>query len=144
MTTKEIIEMLRVCADDDIICPACPRYEQCEYGGTAECYERLMLEAADALESALGEQEKRRWIPVTERLPDEHESLFARFKDTDKWSNGMFMSISDLVIVCAERENGERVVKIANTVDGVWKVKDSFYPCNVTHWMPLPEPPKED
>ena len=82
------------------------------------------------------------WISVTERMPDEHESLFARYKGTDKWFNGMFMTISDLVIVCAEYENGERIVKTANTTEGIWKVKDSFYPCRVTHWMPFPQPPK--
>ena len=82
------------------------------------------------------------WIPVTERLPDEHESLFAHYKGTDKWRDGMFMTISDLVIVLAEYENGERLVKTANTVDGVWKVKNFFHPCKVTHWMPLPHPPK--
>lgn len=83
-----------------------------------------------------------KWISVTERLPDEHESLFARYKGTDKWSNAMFTTISDRVIVCAEYENGERIVKTANTIEGNWKVKDSFYPCRVTHWMPFPQPPK--
>ena len=82
------------------------------------------------------------WIPVEERLPDEHESLFARYKGTDKWRNAMFTTISDRVIVCAEYENGKRIVKTANTVDGVWKVKDIFHPCKVTHWMPMPHPPK--
>lgn len=82
------------------------------------------------------------WIPVKDRLPDEHESLFARYKDTDKWRNAMFTRISDRVIVCAEYENGKRIVKTANTVDGVWKVKDIFHPCKVTHWMPMPHPPK--
>lgn len=82
------------------------------------------------------------WIPVTDRLPDEHESLFARYKDTDKWRNAMFTTISDRVIVCAEYENGKRIVKTANTVDSVWKVKDIFHPCKVTHWMPMPHPPK--
>lgn len=78
------------------------------------------------------------WIPATERLPDEHESLFARYKGTDKWFDGMFMTISDPVIVCAEYENGKRIVKTANTVDGAWKLKDIFCPCKVTHWMPMP------
>lgn len=59
MKREEIIKMLRVCADDGIICPACPRYEQYEYGGTAECREKLMQEAADALEAAIREQEER-------------------------------------------------------------------------------------
>ena len=53
MTTQEIIDMLRVCADDDIICPARQRYEQYEYGGTAECHDKLMQEASNALEVAL-------------------------------------------------------------------------------------------
>ena len=83
------------------------------------------------------------WIPVTERFPDEHESLFASYKGTDKWRNAMFTTISDRVIVCAEYENGERIVKTANTIDGNWKVKDSFYPCRVTHWMPFPEMPQK-
>ena len=82
------------------------------------------------------------WVSVKDRLPDEHESLFARYKGTDKWSNAMFMTISDRVIVCAECENGKRLVKTANMVDGVWKVKDIFHPCKVTHWMPIPHPPK--
>ena len=82
------------------------------------------------------------WIPVTERLPDEHETLFARYKGTDKWLNGMFMTTSDLVIVCVECENGERIVKTAITNEGVWKIKDSFHQYRVTHWMPLPQPPK--
>ena len=82
------------------------------------------------------------WVSVKDRLPDEHESLFARYKGTDKWRNAMFTTISDRVIVCAEYENGKRIVKTANTVDGVWKVKDIFHPCKVTHWMPMPYPPK--
>lgn len=93
--------------------------------------------------AALREQEERRWIPVTEKMPDEHESLFAHYKGTNKWCDGMFMTISDLVIVFAEYENGERIVKTANATEGIWKVKDSFYPCRVTHWMPLPEPPEK-
>ena len=82
------------------------------------------------------------WISVNERLPDEHETLFARYKGTDKWLNGMFMTTSDLVIVCVECENGERIVKTAITKEGVWKIKDSFHQYRVTHWMPLPQPPK--
>ena len=82
------------------------------------------------------------WVSVKDRLPDEHESLFARYKGTDKWRNAMFTTISDRVIVCAEYENGVRIVKTANTVDGVWKVKNIFRQCKVTHWMPLPHPPK--
>ena len=82
------------------------------------------------------------WVSVKDRLPDEHESFFARSKDTDKSRNAMFTTISDRVIVCAEYENGKRIVKTANTVDGVWKVKDILCPSKVTHRMPSPQPPK--
>ena len=30
------------------------------------------------------------WIPVSERLPEEHDSIFAKFKGTDNWKRGMF------------------------------------------------------
>ena len=96
--------------------------------------------AENLLENGVTVQE---WISVKDRLPDEHESLFARYKGTDKWRNAMFTTISDRVIVCAEYENGKRIVKTANTVDGVWKVKNIFHPCKVTHWMPFPNPPEE-
>ena len=103
-------------------------------------YAKLAIEALEKeKENGVTVQE---WIPVTERLPDEHESLFARYKGTDKWLNGMFMTTSDLVIVCVECENGERIVKTAITKEGVWKIKDSFHQYRVTHWMPLPQPPK--
>lgn len=59
MKTKEIIKTLRVCADEDILCPACPRYKEHPYGGSAKCYMDLMQDAADALEDALLEQEER-------------------------------------------------------------------------------------
>lgn len=30
-------------------------------------------------------EEKSRWIPVTERLPEEHDSIFAKLKVTEEW-----------------------------------------------------------
>ena len=67
-----------------------------------------------------------KWIPVTERLPELHEE----------------------VLVCTE-EYGETVLGFAMVAvfDGTgwleaWERKT--YLTAVTHWMPLPEPPKED
>ena len=66
--------------------------------------------------------ERERWIPVAERLP------------------------KDGADILAYTENGEnaRIVP-ANYDRGIW------YDCcfnrvaeNITHWMPLPEPPKEE
>ena len=78
--------------------------------------------------SALREQQEmqngvpvQRWIPVTERIP-EHFSP---------------------VIVCREKGKGEYVVEQGfKDVGDWWKVYGTRTK-NVTHWMPLPEPPKE-
>ena len=56
MEINKLIDALRVCADDDILCPACERYEKMGItGGTADCCSKLLLEAVAGLE----EQQKR-------------------------------------------------------------------------------------
>lgn len=62
--------------------------------------------------AALREQEERRWIPVTERLPDIGIEVLVYSEDDG---------------ICVDYYDG-----------------DSFCYYGVTHWMPLPEPPKED
>lgn len=34
-----------------------------------------------------------KWIPVTERLPEEHDSIFAKFKATEKWKNDFLRTL---------------------------------------------------
>ena len=34
--------------------------------------------------------EVERWIPVTEKMPEEHNSIFAKWKGTEHWSDAMF------------------------------------------------------
>lgn len=60
----------------------------------------------------------QRWIPVTERLPEEMEKVMA------------FV-------------NGVRITAVLK--GGVWLSSWNHDPVNddVTHWMPLPEPPKD-
>lgn len=31
------------------------------------------------------DEKENGWIPVSERLPEEHDSIFAKFKGTDNW-----------------------------------------------------------
>lgn len=82
---------------------------------------KTMNKAADAIE----ELSKPRWIPVTERLPENLTSVIVHRKD-----GGIFMwEYFD-----------------TSSTDECW-IDDSmnvysFY--DVTHWMPLPEPPKEE
>lgn len=79
------------------------------------------------------------WIPVSERLPEEHDSIFAKYKGTDKWQIGMFEKCSDDVNVTVEYEDGTKKTKTLHTVDGCWKV-DFAVKFKVIAWQPLSEP----
>lgn len=84
------------------------------------------------------------WIPVSERLPKERDSIFKKVKGTDKWSNAMFEGISDDVNVTVEYEDGTRKTMTSHTLDGIWKCeKDMGIKRKVIAWQPLPEPYKE-
>ena len=96
-------------------------------------YAKLMYDAADAIDELTRENEslaksvneaseilRRRWIPVTERLP--YESVFVHGK------------------------GGELVVAQYSHKHKWWEDDEGYY-CDtnyVTHWMPLPELPKEE
>lgn len=88
------------------------------------------------------EDGKPKWIPVTERLPEEHESIFAKVYRTERWEPLMFLNVSDDVLVVVKYENGETKVKTTHTTDGEWRLISIYGAKEVTHWMPLPEPPK--
>lgn len=79
------------------------------------------------------------WIPCSEWMPEERESMFAKSKGTDKWNSAMFEKISDTVNVTVENEKGERATLTAHTVDGKWKI-DSCIKLKVIAWMPFPKP----
>lgn len=83
------------------------------------------------------------WILCSEQLPEERDSIFAKWKDTNKWTSLMFEKISGTVIVTIKYNNGEKRVAPAHTVDGKWKCDVLL--CNdgkIIAWMPLPEPYK--
>ena len=86
---------------------------------------------------------KQEWISVKDDMPKEHDSIFARFYGTDKWRTGMFRTASDDVNACVEYEDGSRLVKALHTIFGEWHMSGIPGGGVVTHWMPLPEPPKE-
>lgn len=58
------------------------------------------------------------WVPITERLPSAHELVLV-------YNPGYPMTTGFLY------------------EDGRWRVRGVDYPDTPTHWMPLPEPPKE-
>ena len=80
---------------------------------------------------------KREWIPVSERLPEVATSHNTRWgKSTD----------SIRVLCACVQADGKKMVKEGYCKvhsDGVvcWKIPGTIH--SVTHWMPLPLPPKE-
>lgn len=87
--------------------------------------ENTFSEAADAIAELMQKtQQLPRWIPVEERLPEHLSSVLVHSKD-----GGIF---------CWEYFD-------SSPTDECW-IDDYFnvFPYEaVTHWMPLPEPPKE-
>lgn len=85
------------------------------------------------------------WISVKDRLPEEHDSLFAKFHDTELWSRAMWLKESETVLVCVAFPDGGQKVTVGRLHDGKWSTTVSqVISHTVTRWMPMPpEPPKE-
>lgn len=134
MKIEEIVTSLRACASigwSD--CSYCQR--EALLAEEVVCADALKLSAADALETLLDRcaryaeenavlQERQRWIPVTERLPED-----AMNGETKTLTNYLVYSPDWLVDI------GEYLAEA-----GTWLC--CGLPVTVTHWMPLPEAPE--
>lgn len=85
----------------------------------------------------------KNWIPVSERLPEEYDSIFAKFKGTDNWKRGMFEKTSKYVIATVVFDEGAVLVEQAHTTDGIWRTDNEVFGGTVVAWMEYPEPYKE-
>lgn len=83
------------------------------------------------------------WIPVTERMPEEHDSIFAKLYGTDKWDSKLHRTVSNRVLVTIKYDDGTRIVKESHTYDGKWRDEKRCINCKVEAWMPMPELYKE-
>lgn len=84
------------------------------------------------------------WVPVKERMPEEKDSMFAKFKGTEKWKRGMFEKRSANVIVTVESGEGTRFCMEARTIDGRWSAEDPLLrEWKIIAWRKFPEPYKE-
>ena len=93
----------------------------------------------DALK--LLKEQQLKWIPVSEGMPEEHDTIFAKLKGTDKWRSAMFEKMSDDVRIVVVFPDGTRRVSHSHTVDGKWECEKSPVKRTVTHWMQNPELP---
>jgi N-methylhydantoinase B/oxoprolinase/acetone carboxylase alpha subunit len=92
----------------------------------------------------MDDEKENCWIPVKERLPEEHDSIFAKFKGTDNWKRGMFEKTSKYVIATVMFDDGIMLVEQAHTTDGIWRTDKKVLRGTVVAWMDYPEPYKED
>lgn len=123
MKTGELVHHLRV-----LDCEQCYLCRECKGPHKLKCF--LFGEAADALESQQKRIEKleagHRWIPVTERLPKPFESVLAYIP-----SEAPLPTVHESYI--ADHDEWVCILTVERYKTG-----------EVTHWMPMPEPPKEE
>lgn len=107
---ESLIRMCRLELEQGVEGPICTE-EYCQNHGN-ECWKRL----ADYLITDDWTQQK--WIPVEERLPEEHKRVLCYMV----YGQGLLTIVQDNEWLGDE-----------------WEIDSDC----VTHWMPLPEPPKE-
>lgn len=119
------------------------KYSGCyKYAGV---YVKVIQDMIEQLLADLEEDEKENgWIPVSERLPEEHDSIFAKFKGTDNWKRGMFEKTSKYVIATVVFDDGAVLVEQAHTTDGIWRTDNEVLGGTVVAWMEYPGPYKEN
>ena len=114
------------------LCGSSPRVEQCREcaywagGDMSKCIPRMTADAATALEHLQAENDRlkeevqqMRWIPVEERLPKPEENPVLAFDCT-----------------------GPVMAWYSPTMG--WMYRTGIAGCGITHWMHLPQPPKEE
>lgn len=115
---------------------------------TAKHLKDIAQWADDALELLKEQKEEKErnsvmnWIKCEDKMPKERDSIFAKFKGTDKYRNPMFEKSSEDVRIVEEFEDGTRRVHHSYTVDGKWDIEKKTPKRTVTHWMPNPELPE--
>ena len=86
------------------------------------------------------------WIPCSSGvMPPEKDSIFKKFKGTDKWKDTMFEKTSSQVQVTIEFEDGKRMTSVSHTIDGKWRHElEPYNSSRVIAWKPLSEPYQEE
>lgn len=137
MDRKKIIKGLKCCsAMSGDECRKCPYEDECRDTDSPCGMSHLAGDAFALLE-------KQSWIKCSDGMPEEHETIFVKFKGTDKWYPGMFERGSEDVRVVIVFADGTRRVSHSHTIDGEWACESRRPKRTVTHWMPNPELPEE-
>ena len=135
MKTEEILTALRRLKVEtgSLVCMCCGREHDCGIHGcrivqeAAELIEKLTDRCARYAEEIAVLQEREKWVPVTERLPEISNS----------WG------VSDVVLCIISDPSGYPPPNPGLCVyleDGRWTCHGRIV--RVTHWMPLPDGPE--
>lgn len=152
MTTEQLVKALRVCGESRF-CKECPSNELKDTMGVYPCAGLLMMKAADLIEqqaARIAELEAKvpRWIPATERLPEAKEgnwSGIARVLVTVQPYCFLADEPATPYVTSAAYDIEQRIFDVGGlgTVNAVLFESDKPR-LTITHWMPLPEAPKEE
>ena len=126
MTIKQAIEQLNfmiqqhICYEEVVL-------EDDNEDAQEELYEtEVELEALRMAVRAL--EEKPRWIPCAERLPEMHE---------EELDDGIYYTSDAVLFSAADRVHVGFCVRYNNEL--FWEMQDGHTCANVTAWMPMPE-----
>ena len=119
LNAEELVTALRICAW--AACEGCPCVYIKESGG--KCDDYIKRKAADMLEKLAAERDAKKpeWISVKDRLPEGKHEAYLCTLDSCLFPGSQYIAVR---VFCG---------------DGEWEAHGT-----VTHWMPLPELPKEE
>ena len=140
MTKQEIVQVLRCCRLGSP-CTNCPAAGT----GRTVCIDEVHAAAVATIERLTAEnaalREKQRWIPVTERLPDERDAVIILLKDGQVFRGEIRKRIALpewwYFYDASDTDMDMLGVMYPLFDDGLWLHENP-----VVAWMPLPSAPK--
>lgn len=127
---EELVAWLRSWSELPAHCECYESCDECDKQDICSTFtnERIITKAGEAAD-AIEELSKPRWISVEERLPKEEAEIY--------WC------YTNMGIMCECRWTNNRF-GVGESDKWGWNIMDVPQYQKVTHWMPLPEPPKEE
>ena len=129
--TREELEVLK-----EVLCP----HDE-DYSYPCISPEYLEKELEEIYLNSFSNGMVMEWIRCEDKMPEEHDTIFANLKGTQKWNNAMFEKMSEDVRIVEVFEDGTQRVFHSKTIDGKWEIEKKQPKRKVTHWMPNPELP---